>query len=326
MRDLCGIAVLGLLAGAAGLATGEGSNEELLGKLRELERVAAAAAASERPPTAAPAVEDGMELEIFPIADLAAGLAPFPYASGVSDAAWGGWGCPSGEEILERLRSFTDPGLWERGFAQVHGQSVFVLNTPRALDEVRRCFDGKLRPAHHRCVNLDLQLMDVPEAIAAGLASGERTAVELPPGDVVFRGRAIGYLGQRFHLLHGSEIAALSGVEVEVAQSALTADPQIGTLFAGARMTVRASAGVPGGAVTLDLDFRWSDVARPLDRREAHKAGILEMPVVTEYPCVTSLAVADHSWACATAGQPRPGVERLLLVRPTVLERKGSGR
>ncbi len=186
-------AALGFLLGAAILAGGEEDAEELAEKLRRLQILAGQAMdrgrpVSDIPPGGNPAVE----LVGLSVSDLTSGIPWFihprrdwdedseiPMFGGVAEERPQVYGTI--EEIMELARSSVMPDSWDEPdvFITAIGPSLFCQQKPVVVDKLRRFLDETLRPRAHRSVNVEAEVVELPQDLARALSSTGRMELTL---------------------------------------------------------------------------------------------------------------------------------------------------
>ena len=341
------LAVAGFVIGAASLAGGD-DESDLRAELDRLQREAARAmqrgwVAKGAPPSD----ERGNELALLPVEDLVTPVFDvippshrigvfendeFPLFAGIADEGQLAFG--TAEELVELLRTVIDPAAWEAGVIYPHGKQILVLNRPATLGRVRQFLDRTLRPRAHRGVSVDFEVVAVPGKLSRRLQAArggrlgdtERKALDeaLNSGAArrVIGLRGNGLLDARFLTWHGRQIAIAGDFEVEVAQTASTADPVVQVVQAGGSLSVRATTGESAKRISLDLRLMHQELAG-LRRHETRRSGNIDMPDLLTQDARVTMNVAPGVWTIVAAGTPRPGEHRLFLVRARLTERGG---
>jgi len=195
-----------------------------------------------------------------------------------------------------------------------------------------------LREKAHICVNVELQMVDVPVALHRELVVGRGAALSneqteglhraIAGGEasVVFAGRALGLMRQLFYVTHGAQHAVISDADVEVAQTSRTTDPVIDALHTGGIIAVRASVGDDHSNLTLDLDARNASLEIPIRSRETEENGIIDMPQMEQSGTRTNVTVPSGRWVVAGIGSANGKTIRVTLAKATVVEPKGGAR
>jgi len=349
-RKEVALALFGFLVGAVALAGGADEDWELIEQLRALQ--ASAERVIQKVPVTvdyAPAVGTGYQLELFPVADLACGItdhlpptqgylsedAEMPLFGGQSEEAPQPFGTV--EELMELVRTSVEPHSWESGTINATGWTLVVYNSPMVLKKIGAML-GMLREKAHVCVNVELQMIDVPVALHRELVVGRGAALSdeqteglhraIAGGEasVVFAGRALGLMRQLFYVTHGAQYAVLSDADVEVAQTSRTSDPVIDALHTGGIVAVRASVGDDHSNLTLDLDARNASLELPIRSRETEENGIIDMPQIDQSGTRTNVTVPSGRWVVAGIGSANSQTIRVTLAKATVVEPKGGAR
>jgi len=341
------LAVAGFVIGAASLAGGD-DESDLRDELERLQREAARAMQRGWDARGAPPADGrGHQLEIFPVEDL---TAPIPHVIPPShDLEFSDSESPlfasqaeespqafgTIEELAELVRMTVEPSGWEYGTITPQGFGLTVLNQPAILGKIRAFLDRTLRPRVHRCVSVDFEVVAVPAALsrqlrqAAGgkLGDSERAALDaaLAGGSArrVFGLRGNGLMGARFLVWHGRQVAVLGDFDVDVAQTASTADPVVQIAQAGGYLSARAHAKQDGKQISLVLDLRLQELVG-LRRHETRRSGNLDMPDLLTQTSRVSVRLESGIWSIVASGTPRQGEHRLFLVRASALERGGA--
>jgi hypothetical protein len=351
MRKEVILAIAGFVIGAASLAGGD-DESDLRDELERLQREAARAMQVGWDATgAAPADGRGNALAIFPVEDLTAPI-PFvippshdlefsdsEYPLFASRAEESPQAFGTIEELVELVRVTVEPSGWEEGTITPTGFNLLVMNRPALLGKIRVFLDRTLRPRVHRGVSIDFEVVSVPAALsrqlrAAGsggvggkLSDSDRAALDaaLAGGSArrVLGLRGNGLMGAQFLVWHGRQVAVLGDFDVEVAQTASTADPVVQIAQAGGYLSALAHATQDGKVISLALGLRIQELVG-LRRHETRRSGNLDMPDLLTQDSRVSVKLAPGVWSIVASGTPRPGEHRLFLVRASTLERGGA--
>ncbi|MHC4939542.1 MAG: hypothetical protein ACYTHK_11280 [Planctomycetota bacterium] len=346
MRKDLWAAVLGFLVGAAAIAGGD-DEDTLREELRRLQREAARAAQKHWESDGRPPSDDaGNQIAVYPMEDLIAPLydeLPMSgeyLSEGKEYPVFGGQAeegiLPFGtiEEIAELARTVVDPAVWEETASlAMTGQSLVSLAPPATNGRVRELLDRKLRPLAHQGVSVEFEVVELPGKLLHSLRTGtkpltnaQRTALDeaIRAGTArrVIALRGSGTLGTRFSIWHGKQVALRADSDVEVAQTASTADPVIQIGQAGGWLGVRAERGDSGNSLKLDLRLRLREL-KEVRRHETDQAGVLDLPTLTDQNADVILDVTPGAWNVAGAGGVEAGRQRVFLVRASALARGG---
>jgi len=351
MRRNAMVAALGLLAGAATLVGGQDDEDwELATRIERLQAVMAqlrAQSARGRVDRLPAVGVMGEEFEPLAVYDLTSGRSdarpPRFDAEEGGESPYGGWSDearqPLGtiEEILELVRCSVSPEAWEQGGSlNCAGQTLLAVQTPALLQDVR-AFLEKQRDRAHRCVSVEAMAVDLPDDTCRALGAGERTALTTEQQRVleealkagtaqgVFSARVTGFVGQNVVLWRGSEVARLRDPRVMIAKGMAVSDPVVDALLTGGVLSVRPSLSDSGDRVTLDLDVRYTEL-EGLTTVEAAAAGPVDVPRTRDVAARTAVTVPHRAWALLGGGARVGDRTRVLLVRATVLPRKGGVR
>ncbi len=346
MRKELWVAVLGFLVGAAPIAGGD-DEQDLREELRRLQRQAARAGQQHWEAKGLPPGDDrGNQFAIFPVEDLSAPWYDQIPMSGEflnedSEAPLFGGQSEEGllpfgtiEEIAEFVRTAVDPVAWEDGaMLSMNARSLVALAPPATNGRVRELLDNKLRPRAHEGVSVEFEVVELPAKMMRGLRNGskpltnaQRTsvdeAVRMGVGKRILAIRGMGTMSTRFSVWHGKQVALVTDADVEVAQTASTADPVVQIAQAGGWLSVRAERGATAGALKLELQLRMREL-EAVRRHETDQAGVLDLPTISDQDANLVLSVPTGAWVVAGAGSPRPGTHRLFLIRAASLARGG---
>jgi hypothetical protein len=347
MRKEVILAIAGFVVGAATLAGGD-EESDLREELGRLQREAARAMQRQWEVEGTPPSDDrGNQLGFFPIEDLTYPRYDFippshmldnedsesPLFGGVSEEGVLPFG--TGEEIMELVRMSVDPAAWEEGLVNLAGETLAVMSRPATVGRVRSFLDRTIRPRAHRGVAVDFEVVSLPRSVAqrlrgstgVGLSKQQRAAIDgaLEAGRArrVIGLRAAGTLGARFLVWHGRQVAVVGDFEVEVAQTASTADPVVQIVQDGGYVAVRAATDDAGKEITLDLGLRLEEL-RGIRRHETRKSGDLDLPDLADQQSDVNIRTPNGVWTVVASGMPNPGDHRLFLVRASLLERGGA--
>ena len=346
MRKELWAGVLGFLVGAAPIAGGD-DDQDLREELRRLQREAARAGQQHWEAKGLPPGDDrGNQLAIFPVEDLTAVWFDQIPMSGEflseesEEPIFGGQAeeglQPFGtiEEIAEFIRTVVDPVTWEDGAAlSINRQAIITLAPPATNGRVRELLDRKLRPRAHAGVSVEFEVVELPAKMTRTLRIGskpltnaQRTSVDeairMGVGKRILALRGMGTMSTRFSVWHGKQVALVTDADVEVAQTASTADPVVQIAQAGGSLSVRAERGATVGAIKLELQLRMREL-ESVRRHETDQAGVLDLPTISDQDADLVLNAPTGAWVVAGAGSPRSGRHRLFLVRAASLARGG---
>jgi len=332
----------GFLLGAAALAGGQG-DEDLRNKLIEIESLCGQLRALDAEPAGFPAAnEQGLEVDCVHVADVTLGVTEFVrprhidwdaeqalYSGPVEEAPQ-----PYGtiEEIIELVRTHVRPQAWEEGATMsTLGPTLLLFAPPDVNRAVHAYFDNELRPAARRMVNLELEIVEVDEPLAAELtaaAGGEldpdlrarlEEAIGATKARLVFGGRVLALSRQQVVLWHGAEAATLPHADVEVSIRSEAADPDVDVDLLGTIAEARSTVGDDPTRVRIQIDLGHDALDLPIRTVKTEKTGTLQMPARTTMEVTADLWTTSDRWAVA-AGHTGPDGKRLfLLVRPTVI-------
>jgi len=234
------------------------------------------------------------------------------------------------EMLVELLRSRVRPEAWETG-SEINpmGKGMLLYAKPDVNRAVRAFVDRDLRPAVRGTVNLQIEILEAEEPLAAALAAA--TGGEVDPalrGRIeeaigagkarrTFDGRVRGLSKQEIVLWHGAQAATVSDADVEVATRSEAPDPVVDVEIQGTVLEAQSTIGDDGRLrITISLE---QDTPDPAMRRvETAKAGTLEMPARSTMQVKADLWTANDKWAVAGERTSAEGKRRFLLVRPTV--------
>ncbi|MEM8884574.1 MAG: hypothetical protein AAGD14_10925 [Planctomycetota bacterium] len=336
-------AVLGIVVGAATLAVGEGE-DELRDELAELQRQAARLRAKTFVAEDVPDTDPiGQSLAFFPVEDLTGPreyfLAPTneflneddesPMFGGQSEEAPQEFGTI--EELAELIRTSVQPESWEEATMMPQGHFLIAYHTPALHQQIQDFLDDQLRKRVHRGYQLDFEVLevrarDVPQVDAgAPLTNAQRTALEATfesDGKRVFAIRGNGSFLGRMVVWHGKQVAVLADADVEVAQTAITADPLVQVVQAGGFVAAEAQLR-PDNRIALDLELRLTELDR-IGRHETEKCGVLDLPHTVDQKAQADLQVEPGKWYIAGESARGEGRMRLFLVRAQLIERGGA--
>jgi hypothetical protein len=344
MRSRLGSAALwaaaGFLLGAAALAGGQG-DEDLRDKLIELESLSARLRALDAERTEAPLVnEHGFEADSIAVADLVAPVHDFLRARRITHgtAFFGGRSeeapQPYGtiEELMELVRVNVRPDAWETGAQMTcFGRSFLLLARPDVSRAVRTFLDKELRPGARRTVNLQLEILEAEEPLAAALAAATGGEVDaalrarideaLGAGKArrTFDGRVLALSRQQVVLWHGAQVATVADADVEVAQRAEISDPFVDIELLGTIVEARATVGEDPARVRVRISVDSDEIERPVRAAETEQSGALHMPVRSTMRVEAELWTGNDRWAVAAERASAEGRRRFLLVRPSVI-------
>jgi len=346
MRKEVILALFGFLIGAATLA-GSDDESELRDELARLQREAARAMHQEWESKGLPPADGaGNQIGFFPIEDLTRvrrDVIPPSHLQVFEDSEYpvfGGYAeegvlpFGTGEEILEQIRMSVDPESWESGIIALTGNKLAVVTRPATVGRVRAFLDRTLRPLAHRGIAMDFEVVEMPAAMLRKLreTSGGQLdaaararldeAITVGSAKRVFGLRGMGTLGTRFVVWHGREVAVVSDYDVEVAQTASTADPVVTIVQAGGYIWTLAQVDNTGKQIALDLGLRLEQL-EGIRRHETRRSGVLDLPDRADQQLRVAMRVPNGQWSIAGSGTPQPGVHRLFLVRASLLERGG---
>lgn len=339
-------AMLGFLVGAAPIAGGD-DEQDLREELRRLQREAARAGQQHWEAKGLPPGDDrGNQLAIFPVEDLANpwyDQIPMSgnFLSEDSEAPLFGGQSEEGlmpfgtiEEIAEFVRTAVDPVVWEDGSVlSMNSQALVALASPATNGRVRELLDRKLRPLAHEGVSVEFEVVELPAKMIRTLRFGtkpltnaQRTSVDeairMGAGKRILALRGMGTMSSRFSVWHGKQIALIADADVEVAQTASTADPVVQIAQAGGSLSVRAERGGTAGEIKLELQLRMRELEE-IRRHETDQAGVLDLSTMSDQDADLVLNAPTGAWVVAGAGSPRTGTHRLFLVRAASLARGG---
>ena len=241
----------------------------------------------------------------------------------------------TGEEIMEQVRVSVDPEAWETGIVNLAGDTMIVAARPSTVGRVRAFLDRTLRPLAHRGVAMDFEVVELPAAMMRQLSNnpGGRldasargqldSAIASGNARRVFGLRGMGSVGTRFVVWHGRQVAVVGDFDVEVAQTASTADPTVSVVQSGGYIATRAAVGGDGKQLTLDLGLRLEELTG-IRRHETRRSGVLDLPERSDQAVNLALRVPNGAWTVASAGTTSEGRSRVFLVRASLLERGGA--
>ena len=350
-RSILWSAALGFLMGAAFLAGGEEDAGDLAGKLRRLQVLAGQAMdrgrpVSDVPPGGNPAVE----LAVFAVSDLTSGIpwyvhprsdwdenSEIPVFGGIAEERPQVYGTI--EEIMELARNSVMPDSWDEPDVWINAlrRSILCQQKPIVVDKLRRFLDETLRPRAYRSVTVEAEVVELPQDLARALSStgrkeltpGERTRIDaaLAEGGArrIFACRLLSLVDQKAFVWHGRQVAFVEDSDVEVAQSSFTSDPVIGAEQLGGMLSSRAVVGERADRIHLDIEFDLDDLDGEIRVQPTKDAGALQLPRRKMTRVVCTLDARNGAWAVAAAFPGETG-RRLLLVRPTLVERTGGVR
>jgi len=346
MRKEAILALAGFLVGAATLAGGD-DESDLREELARLQREAARAMQRQWESSGLPPADGaGNQIGFFPIEDLVQPRYDFLPPSHLLDSEgseyplFGGYpeegqlAFGTGEEIMEQVRVSVDPEAWESGVINLAGSTLAVVSRPATVGRVRTFLDRTLRPLAHRGVALDFEVVELSGAMLRKLrettggsldaaARGKLdAAIAAGTANRLFGLRGTGALGTRFMVWHGRQVAIVSNFDVEVAQTASTADPVVSIVQAGGYISTRAQVDSTGKQISLDLGLRLEEL-NGIRRHETRRSGVLDLPDRTEQEVRLGLRVPNGAWQIASSGTPVAGRHRVFLVRASLLERGG---
>lgn len=346
MRSDFLVAALGFLVGAAALAGGQEDDWELTERIQKLQeaitRLQTEERAADRLPPMGP---QGLELELFPVPDLTSPRWDFqpPDFTPDSEVYFGARGeeglqpCGTIEELMELVRGHVWPASYDAGGTiNARRHTLLAVNKRAALIDTQRYLD-RLRDKAHRCVTLELEVVDMDRGLHRRLAAGRATTLSAERVDAlaqaladgtatrVFGARTTCFLGQQAVVWHGRQVALLSEPEVAVAQEKAVWDPEVGVFGDGGYLAVRPSLADGSAWITLDVDARF-DALEPRAARETG-AGRVDLPRARASECRTALTVENRTWALIGGGTRDDGKSaRVLLLRATHLPRTGGER
>ncbi len=334
--------------------------DALTARLRELQALAARAADPGEPAGGPPLVgEAGFELHAFPVADLAVAVPqyiapsdwrnmdeeiPFAHAASEGVVRFG-----SSEQIVELLRN-SAPLRWDHPDAAllaVNSRLLLATQSPATAADLQTFIDRHLRVRAHRTVSLEVEWIELPQALALELAAHP---MELPPNALArleearkagvaearFAGRMLLLSGQISVMWHGVQAAHVADSDVEVAQESQTADPIVGVEQFGTTIAARVHLTEPGQrnhvAVRFvsDMDAEGGDAGDWL-LRPTHDTGILQLASRRYTNGRARMELRSGAWGIGAAGRvggPRASGARwrLLLVRAVELAPGGGTR
>jgi len=342
------------------LAGGQDS-DELTERLRELQALAAQAADPGGLDGDALLVGNaGFELHAFPIADLAVPVPQF-IAPGdwrrmddghvfvrAAEEAFSWFG--NSEEILERLRD-SAPLAWDHpdaALTQINPRLLVATQSPATAADLRVFVNRHLRALAHRTVSIEVEWIELPQALALELASHpmeltQRARSKLEQArkagvaESRFAGRMLALSGQSSVLWHGVQAAHVAAAEVEVAEESQTSDPTVGVEQLGTTLAARVHLTAPGRRNHVAVRF----VSDRLDVsgeaggdwlvRSTHDTGTLQLASRRYADGRARLELHSGAWGVATVG--RIGGARgdgsrwrVLLVRAVELTPDGAAR
>jgi len=347
MRKEAIFALVGFLVGAATLAGGDDEGD-LREELERLQREAARAMqrnweANDLPPSDG----SGNQVGFFPLEDLGTpryDVLPPTHdlvLEGSESPLFGGYAeegqLPFGtnEEVMELIRVSVDPAAWETGIVTLAGDSMVVASRPSTVGRVRTFLDRTLRRLAHRGVAMDFEAVDVSAAMGRSLSGADAgrlfaearakldNAISTGAAQRVFGLKGIGSLGTRFVVWHGREVAIVSDFDVEVAQTASTADPVVAIVQSGGYIATRAEVDDSGRNISLDLGLRLEELLG-IRRHETRRSGVVDLPERTEQANRLAVRVPNGVWTIASSGTTDDGKQRLFLVRASLIERGGD--
>jgi len=202
--------------------------------------------------------------------------------------------------------------------APLPGRRALLLGDGDAAQRTASVVDALLE-ARRGTIEVTLALVTVPagaeRAVDAGAllaaARAEREdgayfVVPIVPGD-------------RAAVVLGRESAFVSDYDVEVAQKAQIADPQIAFAFTGAAAEVRASRGEDPSRIAVDVRLSLSRSVGPLDARShgGLDLGLIEFGDVTRSGVERRFTLASGEPAAAIVGRAADGREIALIVVAT---------
>jgi hypothetical protein len=330
----------GVVLGAAAVAGGEG-DEDLRERLIELESLSARLRGLDATSRDAPvADEHGLELDSVPVADLVTGVPDYVRARQIAHEL-AIFGCqaeetlqPYGtiEELVELVRCHVHTDAWETGSQITYLRGSLLLFARPGVNRAARAFlDKELRPGARRTVNLQLEVLEAAEPLAAALAAA--TGGEIDPalrGRIeeaigagkarrAFDGRVLGLARQQVVLWHGAQAATVIDAEVEVAQRAEVSDPFVNVELLGTMVEARSTVGDDPGRIRLRISLDSDELERPVRAAETEQSGALQMPARATMRVDADLWTVNDKWTVAAERTSAEGKRRFLLVRQSVI-------
>ena len=120
---------------------------------------------------------------------------------------------------------------------------------------------------------------------------------------------------------HGKQVAVLADADVEVAQTASTADPNVQIVQAGGFLDAEAQLR-PDNQIALNLNLRLTEL-KSIGRHETKQSGVLDLPHTADQVARADLRVTPGKWYVAGEAAREEGRVRLFLVRAQLLARGG---
>jgi len=155
------------------------------------------------------------------------------------------------EDILEEVSLMVDPSYWEQqGALMMVGQSRIQVRADETHLSKVRAFLVDMERQAVRPVVVNLKVWSMPGSPATGPVK------DFSPegGHLMAAGTLPTIVGRRASLMAGSTANYVADYDVEVAQEARIADPDIGQAFDGLVVNLRPLLSLDGR--TIDLDFQ----------------------------------------------------------------------
>lgn len=229
------------------------------------------------------------------------------------------------DSLVELLRESIAPGSWDmRGvFIEARNGYLHVRNSKDVLSAIERTL-ALIRPEVLWSLVTTSAVVEMDAALAHRLESAPGRVLEGEParlltaaladGSARRRGsvRVMNMRGGRNNVTSGRRIAYLSDYAVELAESAVLANPIINSCLSGSGLDVEPRLTAGGSSVQMNVRFTGTNVQTPL-RKAPSPHGDIDVPVMDVFRARAAMrAPLGKTLVLASAGAK--GRKQLLLL------------